>query len=336
MGEFLKCECSHCGQPIEYPSDGTGQTIPCPTCDKPVILTPVNSPAPDSYVANVRAEPATEKQKEKLSFFGCVPKAGMTKGEASDALEECVRQFPQRNVEYYNRPATEEQLTELQKINAQCEPEEPFYDFEEAEPLTYGRAKDILQEWVWHQREKAQEEESAYLESDESRIDEVWMRLGDSVEVARDEVARAWSVAKSNMADNSEPDLHEIEDTLEELFPHIRKQSGYCGVYRCKDCAVTFKVRLPVVNAANMSVRLGAKDDLTEVMIPCPGCGRDKSVISLKICKYICPDCSKECFVPQSHTGQQVKHFGCSNSFFATPKELSKVDQKVRLMHYIE
>jgi hypothetical protein len=41
MGEFLKCECSHCGQPIEYPSEGTGETVPCPTCEKPVTLTPV-------------------------------------------------------------------------------------------------------------------------------------------------------------------------------------------------------------------------------------------------------------------------------------------------------
>jgi len=92
----------------------------------------------ETYVAGVRAEPATEKQKEKLRFFGYVLKDGMTKGEASDALDECARQLPQKNAEYYNRPATEEQLTELKKINAQCEPDEPFYDFEEEEPLTYG------------------------------------------------------------------------------------------------------------------------------------------------------------------------------------------------------
>lgn len=46
MGEFLKCECPHCGQQIEYPSEGTGQAVPCPTCEKAVTLTPVNLPAP--------------------------------------------------------------------------------------------------------------------------------------------------------------------------------------------------------------------------------------------------------------------------------------------------
>jgi len=290
----------------------------------------------ESYVAGVRAEPATEKQKEKLRFFGYVLKAGMTKGEASDALNECARQLPHKNAEYYNRPATVEQLTELQNINAQCEPDEPFYDFEEG-PLTYGKAKDVLQEWVWHQREKEREEESAYLESDESRIDEAWMRIEDSLEVTRDEVAKAWAVAKSHMADKSEsPDLDEIEDTLEELFPHIRKQTEYRGVYRCKDCAVMFKVRLPKINAANMSLPFCSKDDLIEVTIPCPGCGRDKMVNSLKICKYTCPHCSKECLVAKSQTGKEVTHFKCSKNFFATPTELSKVEQRVRLMNYSE
>jgi ankyrin repeat protein len=38
MSEFLKCECPHCGQNIEYPSEGTGEIVPCPTCEKPVTL----------------------------------------------------------------------------------------------------------------------------------------------------------------------------------------------------------------------------------------------------------------------------------------------------------
>src|ERR1017187_8648692 len=46
MDEFLKGECSHCGQPIEFPSEGAGQTVPCPTCKLPLVLTPVNHPAP--------------------------------------------------------------------------------------------------------------------------------------------------------------------------------------------------------------------------------------------------------------------------------------------------
>ena len=37
-GNFLKCECPHCGQSIEYPSEGTGRIVPCPACEKPVTL----------------------------------------------------------------------------------------------------------------------------------------------------------------------------------------------------------------------------------------------------------------------------------------------------------
>jgi uncharacterized tellurite resistance protein B-like protein len=40
MSDFIKCNCLHCGQNIEYPSEGTGETVPCPTCGKPVTLTP--------------------------------------------------------------------------------------------------------------------------------------------------------------------------------------------------------------------------------------------------------------------------------------------------------
>jgi uncharacterized Zn finger protein (UPF0148 family) len=39
MSNFLKCECPHCGQSIEYPAEGTGQTVPCPTCEKLITLT---------------------------------------------------------------------------------------------------------------------------------------------------------------------------------------------------------------------------------------------------------------------------------------------------------
>ncbi len=44
MGEFLKSECPHCGQAIEYPPEGTGQTVPCPTCEEPFVLKSVVVP----------------------------------------------------------------------------------------------------------------------------------------------------------------------------------------------------------------------------------------------------------------------------------------------------
>ena len=61
-----------------------------------------------------RNEPATENQKEKLRFFGCTWDEGITAGQASDALEECARQFPDAEAAYQkSQPATEEQKDKL-------------------------------------------------------------------------------------------------------------------------------------------------------------------------------------------------------------------------------
>ncbi len=40
MNDFHKCKCPHCGQSIDYPADGMGQTVPCPTCEQPFPLLP--------------------------------------------------------------------------------------------------------------------------------------------------------------------------------------------------------------------------------------------------------------------------------------------------------
>lgn len=47
MNGFLKVACPHCGQAIEYPAEGTMQTVPCPTCEKPVTLAPAIQPQAD-------------------------------------------------------------------------------------------------------------------------------------------------------------------------------------------------------------------------------------------------------------------------------------------------
>ena len=57
-----------------------------------------------------RNDPATEQQKEKLRFFGCTWDDGITAGQASDALEECAKQFPGVEAAYQNRLATPEQV----------------------------------------------------------------------------------------------------------------------------------------------------------------------------------------------------------------------------------
>jgi ankyrin repeat protein len=46
-----------------------------------------------AWLAVARSEPATAKQKEKLQFFGCTWQEGITKGQASNAIDECVNRL---------------------------------------------------------------------------------------------------------------------------------------------------------------------------------------------------------------------------------------------------
>ena len=103
-----------------------------------------------AYVSQVRSEPATEKQKEKLRYFGYSVKPGMTKGEASDAIDECIRLHPEKDREYYNRPATEEQMAQLREsAKADKDLAEMLEELdEEGSALTYGNAKDLIRDNV--------------------------------------------------------------------------------------------------------------------------------------------------------------------------------------------
>jgi hypothetical protein len=114
-----------------------------------------------AYVAQVRTEPATEKQKEKLRWFVYVFDENILKGAANDAIDDCVRKYPEKDRAYYNRQATEEQLAQIREFNKESEriDGEPFYDFEDAWPLTYGKAKDLIQEWGWAERQREREQE---------------------------------------------------------------------------------------------------------------------------------------------------------------------------------
>ncbi len=299
----------------------------------------------EAYVANARSEPATEKQIEKLRFFGCAFDKNITKGEASDALDKCARERPDVNQAYYNRPATEEQLAKVREINEHpdCGPDEPFYDFENEGPLTYGKAKDLIREWGWLRRTKENEEYEAYQksdDSDDSRIDEAWMDIYHFRDCTRKQVAQAWSVVKSRTTDKREsPDSTELEDTMEELFPTFRPKEKDAVTYQCKDCGAIYKARSPMPDARNLSsFPPFTRDDFIQVTIACPSCGRDNNVRSVKVCKCICPHCSKECFVVKSQVGQSVKHFkeGCMKEFFTKPAEPIVVKPSIRLMQYPE
>jgi len=366
MSDFIKCQCPHCGQNIEYLSEGTGETVPCPTCEKPVTLTPANQPQasdeikPDkipsqevaiphptrekpvtltpvnpkeqktvtqreAYVAGVRDEPATEKQKEKLRYFGYAFDENISKGQASDALDKCVRDFPEKNLAYYNRPATEEQKAKLRSKGHRS--------------LTYGKAKDLIRDKKIRERDEETLKYVTYSKSEDFEIDQAWAWMDAFREVKREQLAKAWAIVKSRMADKSQkPDMDEVEDTMEELFPDFRKTARDSITYKCKDCGGIFKARIPSVGARSLASRIPSinEADRIQVTIQCPSCGRDKTVGSLNVCKYTCPHCSKECLVAKSQTGQQVKCLGCSKDFFAAKSKPSMVRPRIRLMQYVE
>lgn len=155
--------------------------MPCPACKKPVALKPIGrtSKKPPqtaneagfntewkNYVTQVRSEPATERQKAKLRWFGYVFAEKISKGEACDVLDQSAKDFPEKDRAYYNRDATAEQLAKLREINHHPDrrPDKPFYDFESNASLTYAKAKDLIQEWEWLQRQKERETEKEDLD----------------------------------------------------------------------------------------------------------------------------------------------------------------------------
>ena len=88
----------------------------------------------EAYIAKVRSELITEKQKVKLQWFDYLVREGMTKGEAHDAIDECVRQNPEKERQYQNRSATAEQWKELHKLGHR-----------DKTPLTYSDARFAIQ-----------------------------------------------------------------------------------------------------------------------------------------------------------------------------------------------
>jgi hypothetical protein len=119
-----------------------------------------------------RNDPATEKQKDKLRFFGCTFDEGITKGQASDAISECVRRFPEREKEYQDRPPTKEQLSKLRRyLKKRGEKLEEYS--EPDDPLTYGQAKDLIEEL------EVEEQQAALGEMDKEYIIDVggWAEL---------------------------------------------------------------------------------------------------------------------------------------------------------------
>jgi uncharacterized tellurite resistance protein B-like protein len=101
-----------------------------------------------------RNEFATEEQKEKLRFFGCTWCGDITMGKASDALEECAKQFPGIEAAYKNRPITDDQLDELRSLG-----QEPVRKF------TCGEAMELI-ESIKTRNAKRREDAAAIIQKE--------------------------------------------------------------------------------------------------------------------------------------------------------------------------
>jgi hypothetical protein len=212
--------------------------------------TPSNVAATSSKSKQGHSEPATEKQKEKLRYFGYKWEEPITKEQASDAIDECVRQFPDVDRAYYNRPAVEEQLARLREIssypsndpnNPDNDPE-PYYD--PTQPLTYGQAKDLIRDWELWERQQIESSDLTdcadsywekhhwdddYEESERGQFDQACFEILDGWQFkfgdlpTREQVANAWEIMKSRKSNKSSFPTHaELIAALAELSPKFK------------------------------------------------------------------------------------------------------------------
>ncbi|MGA3284938.1 MAG: ankyrin repeat domain-containing protein [Verrucomicrobiota bacterium] len=176
----------------------------------------------EAYVARVRSEPATEKQKEKLRYFGCTFNEKITKGQASDALDKCARDFPEVNRAYYNRPATEEQFAYLRPI-LKAEGAEPDDYAEPDKPLSYGRAKDLIWECEMEKRQKEEAKFEREMLIDFVARTDFWPGLtrGRAKKAAKvlDENQPGWREDKNAS--------HILHNKVAELNPELAAREGW-------------------------------------------------------------------------------------------------------------
>ena len=278
-------------------------------------------------VERVRSEAATEKQKEKLRYFGYTVKPGMTKGEASDAIDECVRKFPAVNQAYYNRPATEEQLAKLRATNKSpdVDPEEPYYDPDE--PLTYGEAKEMIHDWEMDQRQREEEREAAYWGSEECKIEDMTISINGfsdyTRDVTREEVAKAWALIKSGRPVGAAlPKQIEVENALEKLNPDLikPKRPGVLWHNYCRYCRGQIEVMMPPYPIIHAKP---TPEDVVSILVVCPHCNRETETRGPNTFVWSCPNCSKRWSLLKSQAGKHLKCGNCQQDFWAVPTSVA-------------
>ena len=178
-----------------------------------------------------RDDLATEKQKEKLRFFGCTWDEGITKGQASDAIEQCVIMLPDKEREWCNRPATEEQIRELENRGEEIE-----------EEMTYAEAKSLLSESEVFESpfQDACDEMEAQIEADRPQHILEWTLNDGQFDVYYRPATIEEVKAAMDFLNKTKPGWNDIDvvDAMETLSPDYRFNEAMRGIliFYCLPC----------------------------------------------------------------------------------------------------
>jgi hypothetical protein len=226
----------------------------------------------------------------------------VTKGQASDAIDECVKMFPERENEYQNRPATEAQMEEIRAyLEAYGETIEDYA--ESGETITYQQAKEMIKEWELDEAAAQERDELEALEKeyiiDAEEWAEIypgltWERVQSAAE-ALDQTNAGWR-QESHHRDLMLAKVAELNPQLAEgwgqkvfndskLKPIKTKQvkakpikSGWYTQH-CVHCGTEIKLQITGIPAD----RKFTGEDMTLVPISCPRCGCTTEVLSLPL-----------------------------------------------------
>ncbi|HEY2328922.1 MAG TPA: hypothetical protein VGI63_03820 [Verrucomicrobiae bacterium] len=186
-----------------------------------------------SRVARARRESATDKQKEKLVWFGCTFDETITKGQASDALDKCAMDFPLKDMAYYKRPATEKQISQIREY-AKVDKDllVTLEEIEEGESFTYEAAKYLLRNC---EKEAEQREWDKHQNPPDKTQLEQLKTLGFTVDIKQISAAEADMILNLKGAPPREDDL-----SLFEQHGLLRFQGDGLGAFALGDLIRSF------------------------------------------------------------------------------------------------
>ncbi len=203
MGDFLKSECPHCGQSIEYPAEGTGETVPCPNCEEHFVLTPLKRPAPQvSMPTQASPAPSPTPSPSQVAPPAPLPEPPPPGVQQRPATLQPPKTSPSASAAPQPRPA--HAPTAIPTPPPKPQPIKP--------PQTLPQSLAPV---------KAASQPPAPL--DQAYADFEKDQTFANHAPTREQVARAWAYARFKKDDAHEPPPHaDIVGALKKLFPEFR------------------------------------------------------------------------------------------------------------------